>query len=151
MKVKDVMSKSLIYCTSADPSQHVADLMKKHQIGAIPVVDSLDKKHLLGIVTDRDLCIKLLAEGRPASTPVLAVMTEKPYTCRAEDTLETCESMMQKHKVRRIPVVDEKNQCVGIVAQADVALKDDAKHIQSMLSAISTPRSQGRHAVAAVS
>jgi CBS domain-containing protein len=151
MKVKDVMTKSLIYCTPADPSQQVADLMKKHQVGAVPVVDSLDKKHLLGIVTDRDLCMKLVAEGRAASTPVLAVMTEKPYTCHAEDTLESCESLMRKHKVRRIPVVDEKNQCIGIVAQADVALKDDAQHIQRILSAISTPRSQGRHAGVAAS
>ena len=142
MKVKQVMSKSLVCCTPTDSSRHAAELMKQHQIGALPIVQSQEKKLLLGIVTDRDLSIKLIAEGLGVSIPVSEVMTSKPIACSADDSLEACESLMQKHKVRRIPVIDEQGQCVGMVAQADIVLHDDAKHIQRTLNAISAPLSQ---------
>lgn len=139
MKTKEVMSKKLICCTPTDSCQHAAELMKKNQIGALPVVQSMDNRHLVGIVTDRDLSMKLIAEGLPATTPVSVAMSAKPITCTVDDSLQECESRMQKYRVRRIPIVDHQGLCVGMIAQADIALRDDAKHVQQTLAAISTP------------
>lgn len=142
MKAKEVMSKKLVCCTPTDSCQHAAELMKKYQIGSLPVVQNLENKHLVGIVTDRDISMKLISEGLAASTPVSVAMSSKPITCNAEDSLEECESCMQKHQVRRIPIIDHQGVCVGIIAQADIALNEDAKHLQRTLAAISAPMAQ---------
>lgn len=142
MKTKDVMSRKLFFCTPTDSCQHVAELMKKHQIGSLPVVESAENKRLVGIVTDRDLTMRLIAEGLAPTTPVSVTMSSKPITCTAEDSLEECETRMQKHKVRRIPILDNKGMCIGMIAQADIALRDDARHLQRTMTAISTPAVQ---------
>jgi CBS domain-containing protein len=148
MTVKDVMSRNVVCCTSQDTGQHAAKLMKDHQVGSLPVVEDLKTRHLLGIVTDRDLCTKLMADGRNGSTAVSSAMTHNPITCHDDDSLERCESLMQQHKVRRIPVVGRHGECVGMVAQADIALHDDASHIQRMLKMISSPPSTARSSAA---
>jgi len=75
-------------------------------------------------VTDRDLALKIVAEGRDAkSTKVEAVMTRKVVTCRAEDDLQKALDAMSEHQLRRIPVVDNDNKILGIIAQADVATR----------------------------
>lgn len=142
MKTKEVMSKRLVFCTPTDSCQHAAEQMKKHQIGALPVVQSADSRHLVGIVTDRDLSMKVVSEGLAASTPVSVVMSSKPVTCTADEPLEQCESRMQKHRVRRIPVIDQQGACIGMIAQADIALHADARHLQRTLAAISAPSVQ---------
>jgi CBS domain-containing protein len=80
----------------------------------------------VGIVTDRDLALKVVAEGRdPKTTKVEAVMTRKVVTCRADDELQKALDTMAEHQLRRIPVVDNNNKIVGIIAQADVATRVD--------------------------
>ena len=140
MKVKDVMSKKVVSCSLSDTGQSAAQLMEQYDIGSIPIVDSRASQKLVGTVTDRDLCMKLVAEGRSSGTRVGTLMTEKVVTCHADDALEACEALMQKHQIRRIPVVDADGRCVGIVAQADIALRDDAEHTKRTVSAISQPR-----------
>lgn len=139
MKVKDIMSKKVICCAATDAAQHAAQLMKTHNVGCVPVTEYQTTRKLVGAVTDRDLCIRLVCEGLTAATPVSSVMTRKLVTCRAEDTLDACEALMQKHQLRRIPIVDTHGDCIGIVSQADIALHHDARHIQQMLGAISRP------------
>jgi CBS domain-containing protein len=81
-------------------------------------------KKLVGIVTDRDLTLKIVAEGRDAkSTKVEAVMTRKVVTCHADDDLQKALDAMSEHQLRRIPVVDNDNNFLGIIAQADVATR----------------------------
>lgn len=142
MKIKEVMSTKLICCTPTDSCRHAAEMMRENQIGALPVVQSIDNRRLAGIVTDRDLSMKLIAEGLPATTPVSVAMSNKPVTCTEDDSLQECESRMQKHRVRRIPIVDQQGLCVGMIAQADIVLHDNARHLQQMLAAISTPITQ---------
>jgi CBS domain-containing protein len=123
MLVKDVMSTKVIFCTPSDTAQTAARNMKFHQVGALPVVSDILNPKLEGIVTDRDLCCRVIAEARLAEkTKIADVMTRNPVTCTPENTLEHCETLMQEHQVRRIPVVDNQGRCVGIVAQADIAL-----------------------------
>lgn len=151
MTAKDIMSRNVVCCTSKDTSEHVARLMKDHHIGSLPVVEDLKTRRLLGIITDRDLCTKVLATGHAGSTALSSVMTQNPVTCREDDSLDHCESLMQQHKVRRIPVVGKQGECVGLVAQADIALHDDAGHVQRMLKTISSPPSTARQFAAIAS
>ena len=100
--------------------------MKSKDIGGVPIIENEQTKKLIGIVTDRDLALKIVAEGRdPKSMRAEEVMTRKVVTCRAEDDLQKALDAMSSHKLRRIPVVDNNNGIVGIIAQADVATRVD--------------------------
>lgn len=137
--VKDIMSKSAIMCASTESCQHAAQLMRDNNIGSIPVVKDLKSKHLIGIVTDRDLAMKLIAGTGNISTHVSNVMTSDPVTCSVSDSLASCEDKMRKHQVRRVPVIDTTGRCLGMVSQADIALHEDPQQIQATLAAISKP------------
>jgi CBS domain-containing protein len=118
------MTKDPVCCLPNEMVVKAAKLMKSENIGSIPVIESEQTKKLVGIVTDRDLTLKILAEGLDAkSTKVEAVMTRKVMTCRAEDDLQKALDAMAEHQLRRIPVVDNSNKVVGIIAQADVATR----------------------------
>ncbi len=125
MKNSDIMTKDLVYSLPSDMVSDVAKLMKDEDIGPVLIVDdSHDGKRLVGIVTDRDLAIKVVGEGRdPNSTRVEDVMTGSLVTCRADDDVENAVRAMAQNQLRRIPVVDDSGQLVGIISQADVATR----------------------------
>jgi CBS domain-containing protein len=152
MKVSDVMSKRLICCLKTDTVQSVANLMATHDIGAIPVVSDLESKRLEGIVTDRDLCLRVIARGGdPKTTLVGSVMSPDPLTCNQEDSLERCELLMRERQIRRLPVVDPQGRCVGMLAQADIVLHETPENLLHLMAGISVPRTPGivgSHAVA---
>ncbi len=140
MKVQNIMSRFPNCCTEFDSIQKVAQLMKEYGVGAVPVVTDQSTRTLVGIVTDRDLCIRVLAET-PLFTggTVSDVMTWKPVTCKADDPLDVCELTMQHQQLRRLPVVDEQGALIGMVSQADVLIHDNAEHSHRLLRAISRP------------
>jgi CBS domain-containing protein len=120
------MTKNPTCCLPNDTVTQAAELMKSENIGSIPVIENEQTKKLIGIVTDRDLTLKIVADGLDAkSTKVETVMTRKVVTCRAEDDLQQALDAMAEHQLRRIPVVDNDNKVVGIIAQADVATRVD--------------------------
>jgi len=127
MKNSDVMTKDLIYSLPGDLVSDVAQLMKNEDIGPVLIVDDSDQgKRLVGIVTDRDLAIKVVSEGRdPQNTRVEDVMTKKVITCRADDNVQSAMQAMAQYQLRRIPVVDDHDRLVGIISQADVATRVD--------------------------
>ncbi len=123
-KCGDVMTKNPVCCLPHVMVTDVAQLMKRENIGPIPVIENEQTRKLVGIVTDRDLALKIVAEGRDAkSTKVEAVMTREVVTCRADDDLQKAMDAMSSHRLRRIPVVDNENKILGIIAQADVATR----------------------------
>ena len=125
-KCNEVMTKNPVCCLPSDMTAKAAELMKSENIGSIPVIENEQTKKLVGIVTDRDLALKVVAEGLDAkSTQVDAVMTRKVVTCLADDDLQKALDAMAEHQLRRIPVVDDDNKIVGIIAQADVATRVD--------------------------
>jgi len=125
-KCSDVMTKDPVCCLPNDTVVRTAELMKRENICPIPVINNEQARKLIGIVTDRDLALKIVAEGRdPKSTEVESVMTRKVVTCRAEDDLQKALDAMAEHQLRRIPVVDHDNKILGIIAQADVATRVD--------------------------
>jgi CBS domain-containing protein len=141
MRVSEVMSKDPVCCTPSDTAQSVAQKLKENDVGSLPVVESEDSKRLVGMITDRDLCCSVIAEGLdPTTSQIERSMSRDPVSCRSEDDLADCEKKMQEHQVRRIPVIDEQGRVVGIVAQADLALKvKAAQEVQKTLAEISRP------------
>lgn len=138
MLVKDVMSKELAFCVPSHTAQAAAKTMKARGVGALPVVSDSEHRKLQAIVTDRDLCCAVIAEGKLAeTTKVTEVMTSNPVTCAPEQTLDECEKLMQMHQVRRLPVTDAQGRCVAMIAQADVALHAPASKVAKTLAEIS--------------
>ena len=121
------MTKDLVFSHPTDTVDDVAKLMKKEDIGPVLIVEKGDQgKRLVGIVTDRDLAIKVVGEGRdPKKTKVKDVMTTKVITCRADDDVQNAMKAMAEYQLRRIPVVDSYGMLVGIISQADVATRVD--------------------------
>ena len=124
-KCSDVMTKDLVYSSPTDTVADVAQLMKKEDVGPVLIVNDKDNgRRLVGIVTDRDLAIKVVGEGRdPKRTKVAEVMTEKVITCRMDDDVQNAMKAMAQYQLRRIPVVDNSGMLVGIISQADVATR----------------------------
>jgi len=124
-KSSDVMTRDLVYSSPDDIVADVAQLMKKEDIGPVLIVrESSEGKRLVGIVTDRDLAIKVVGEGRdPQNTKVESVMTREVITCRADEDVQHAMRAMAEYQLRRIPVVDGDGMLVGIISQADVATR----------------------------
>jgi CBS domain-containing protein len=125
-KCSEVMTKNPVCCLPGDLAIKAARLMQSGNIGSIPVIENERARNLVGIVTDRDLALKILAEGRAAtSTTVEEVMTRTVVTCHINDSLQKALDAMSEHQLRRIPVVDDDFKIAGIIAQADVATRVD--------------------------
>lgn len=123
-KCSDLMTIDIECCLPTDKVQTVAQTMKAQDIGTVPVVDSPHTRKLIGIVTDRDLALKIVAEGMDSrETTVERVMSQDMVMCKAQDDWQTAVDAMAKHQLRRIPVVDDHGRVAGIIAQADVATR----------------------------
>jgi CBS domain-containing protein len=124
MLCEELMTRSPKCCVPGDTAIRVARMMKIEDVGSMPVCSSPDSKRLVGIVTDRDLCLEIVAEGLdPNSTTIESFMTREPVTCRADEDLESALDRMEANQIRRIPVVDSRGTLVGIIAQADIATR----------------------------
>jgi len=124
MTCGEIMTRSVVCCLPEDTIEHAATLMKSEDVGPVPVIESHASRRLIGIVTDRDLVVKGIAEGRDTkSTKIKEVMTDHPIACFEKDDVDDAINLMSDYKVRRIPVVDDSNHLLGIIAQADVATR----------------------------
>ena len=124
MLCREIMTPNPEYVLPSDPVMKAAKLMKSEDVGPIPIVDDKDGKRLAGIVTDRDLAIKVVAEARDAKTTLVKeVMTDDVVTCKENEDVRQALKLMQENKVRRIPVVDGSDHLLGIISQADVATR----------------------------
>lgn len=128
MQVLDIMTKSPAVCTVDSLITEVARMMADHDCGAIPVVESRENPRPVGIVTDRDIVIRLVAEGKnPIDAVAEDAMTGNIATVRGETSLAECAEIMERNQVRRVPVLSSDGKIIGIVAQADVAVNDAAR------------------------
>ena len=108
--------------TTVEPettAQEAASIMKSDDIGSLPIVESGDK--LAGVITDRDIAIRVVAEGRSGDTPVSGIASKDVVTIDPQQSLEEAARLMANNQVRRLPVVEEDGRLVGILAQADIA------------------------------
>jgi len=122
MNVKEIMTKNPATCLPTTKLSEVAKLMVNNSCGEIPVVRSMENPELVGVVTDRDICCRAVAEGKnPATTTCSDVMSSPVFTVTADsDIARTCKTFSEK-EVRRLPVVDKKNHIIGILSLADLA------------------------------
>jgi CBS domain-containing protein len=146
MRIQDIMTKDPS-CVTADATvREAAQVMARENVGMVPVVERESNKRLVGVVTDRDIAIRCVAEGKDSSCRVSDVMSSsKLATCTESDEVDNVMQAMQSEKVRRIPIVDERGSLVGIVSQADVVRKaNDSREAERTVEMISQPG--GRHA-----
>lgn len=126
-KCSDIMTKDLVTATSGSSVVEVAQLMKNEDIGPILIVDNDSSRTLVGIVTDRDIVLKVIADRKDVNaTRVGDVMSKKLVTCRADDDVDVARKAMAQFQLRRIPVVEDNMRLVGIISQADLATRVDA-------------------------
>ena len=118
---RDLMTDNPAVCTPQTSSQEAARMMQDNDCGSLPVVESRDSMKLIGMVTDRDLALRVLGRGLDSNTPVREAMTKNVSSVKVDDDLKAVERVMTGQQVRRVPVVDGNGRVVGIVAQADLA------------------------------
>jgi CBS domain-containing protein len=127
MKCSEVMTENPSCCLPTDTVFEAAQLMKSEGVGPIPIINDKETRKLEGMVTDRDLALKVVAEGLdPKNTKVEEVMTTGIVTCGPDDNANKAIELMEQHQVRRIPIVDGSNRLLGIIAQADIATRMNA-------------------------
>ena len=131
-------------CVPGDAVATAAQIMKRENVGPVLVVSDRSEKRLVGIVTDRDLVIKVLAEGRsPYEARVDQAMSANPVICYQDDDVAEARRRMSAYQIRRIPVVDDQNRLVGIIAQADLARRLDEEEVGELVEDISQPFGEG--------
>lgn len=120
MNASEIMTPNPSTCRPSDSIQEAARMMRDSDCGSVPVVDENEK--VVGVITDRDLAIRAIADGRVGDTPVSELMTLSPF-CSSEDAdVRTVGRSMAERQIRRVPIVDADGRLKGIVAQADLAL-----------------------------
>ena len=145
MRVQDIMTRNPSCVTPDATVREAAQLMKREDVGIVPVVDGNQERKLIGVVTDRDIAVRCVAEGKDGSCRVRDVMSSGDLaTCSHNDSVDDVMDTMSTEKVRRIPIVDERGSLVGIVSQADLATKGrDGSKTERTIQNISEPG--GRH------
>lgn len=118
-KISDIMTKDVRYCIAEDNIYEAAVKMKSLDCGAIPICSN---EQLIGMITDRDIVIRGVAEKRPNSTKVTDLMSSDLITCSPDTSVEEAAQLMAKHQIRRLPVV-EGSKLVGICALGDLAIR----------------------------
>ena len=116
--IQEAMTSSPTTIEPSTPAHEAARTLKAEDVGALPIVE--DGK-LVGVITDRDLAIRVLADGKDIETPVGEIASKEIVTVDPQQTLEEAARLMAKHQIRRLPVVEEDGRLVGILAQADIA------------------------------
>jgi len=118
--------------------------MKQQDVGPVLVVSDHSEMRPVGIVTDRDIAVKVVAEGRDAySTRVDSIMTSDLVTCREDEDVSDAMKRMAQYQIRRVPVVDDNNRVIGIISQADIARSGNDEQVGDMVEEISQPWSGG--------
>ena len=136
MRCREIMTKNVRTATSGMTLREAAALMRDGDMGAVPVVD---EGKLAGIVTDRDIVIRVVAEGKDATTSVSEAMTAELFTVTPDDFVFEAIRLMGDKQIRRVPVVGTTGELVGIIAIADVALEtEDEREIAETIEEISS-------------
>ncbi|MEP7001721.1 MAG: CBS domain-containing protein [bacterium] len=118
MQARDIMTPSPSVGAPGDSLRSIARVMRDSDCGAVPIVDA---GRLVGIITDRDLVIRALADGANGDTPVSNFITASAHCAGPNDDLRVVQAIMVENQVRRVPIVDADGVCLGIISQADLA------------------------------
>lgn len=134
------MTPDPVCCRVTDTAATVARLLRDNDVGALPVVASDGSGRVEGIITDRDLCCTIVAQGLDPNTTVIGTfVSRRLVTCRPEQSLDSCEKLMQTHQIRRVLIVNQENRCIGVISQADLARTNRTENLHRTLAEISKP------------
>ena len=121
MVVKELMSEHVHTCAPEDSLQRAAEIMWNRDCGTVPVID-IDRR-VVGIITDRDVCMHAMMSGRRLQDCTVAdAMSSDVFTCGASDSLDAAQALMRRQRVRRLPVIDSAQHLIGILSLNDLAL-----------------------------
>ena len=121
-KVRSIMSMNPACCTMDTKLADIARMMIDHDCGEIPVVNNHEEKKLVGVITDRDICCRAVALGlNPAAMNAKDCMTSPAITAGMDLSVDACMELMEEKKIRRLPVIDDKSRCCGMISLADIA------------------------------
>jgi CBS domain-containing protein len=135
-RARDVMTPDPACCTPNTSIDEVAKLMVENDCGEIPVVDTGDR--VVGVVTDRDIVCRVVAEGKnPVGYTAETCMTRDVVTVRDDTPLDEVVNTMERHQIRRVPVVAEDGCCAGIISQADIAREGPAHEVAELVREVS--------------
>ena len=141
MKASEIMTSNPDCVTPQDSVIEAARIMRDRNVGAVPVVDDRNSRRLTGVITDRDIAVRCIAEGRDGNCSVSDLMSSDLITARPDDDVNRIMNQMKSEQVRRIPVVDDENRVIGIIAQADIALEGPGdRKVGEFVERISEPR-----------
>lgn len=127
MKCKDIMTKSIKMCNNTCTAQEAAQIMRKINSGVVPIVNNNDQ--VTGIVTDRDITLHTVAEGKdPSKIKIQDFMTKHVVTVQENELIDEAIKKMKENKVRRLPVVDNQNKLKGIISLGDIAVLSEQEH-----------------------
>jgi CBS domain-containing protein len=139
MKVSDVMTREVATVSSNQTAQEAANFMLQGDAGSIPVTEG---DRLIGMITDRDIAVRGVAHGRGPDTPVGELMTSGLVCARVDDSIEDVANKMAEAQVRRLPVIDESENLVGIVSLGDLSRETEGEEAHEALEGISQPSGQ---------
>jgi CBS domain-containing protein len=161
MRIEQIMSRDVGTCRPGDPLSAAARIMWERDCGCVPVVEPEDgAARVVGMLTDRDICIAAYTQGRPlADITVESAMARSVRSCRSRDSLATALKVMERSQLRRLPILDQNDHLVGMLSLADAAREAAREHgrgakdvtdaqIGEALEAISASRSPRAVAVA---
>ena len=123
MLCQEIMKRDVKCVAPTDSVQVAARLMRDENIGFVPVCD--ERKHVLGTITDRDLAIRILADGKASTVPVSEAMSHDVVSCRPDDELRRAEALLARNKKSRIMIVADDDSLVGVISLSDIAQVDD--------------------------
>ncbi len=147
MHVDEVMKKNPVCCSRTTSVMNAARMMREFHIGFLPVVDEVWTRHLMGVVTDRDLCLTVLVgEHDPTLTTVEDCMTMELVTCTPDADIREVVADMEQHQVRRVPVIDRDNNVLGVIGISDLLMHNaiDPEGTQRLLRHIMMRRQRAR-------
>ena len=143
MKAGDIMTSDPFTVTPSETVARASRLMRDLDVGCVPIVTNKAQPMLLGLLTDRDVTVRCVANELPASTPVREVMTKVPLEAVTPDTDVTeVVSIMEEGQIRRVPVVNDIGLLIGMIAQADIATRlgpTEPKVVEELVEKISEP------------
>jgi CBS domain-containing protein len=161
MRVEHLMRRNVRACTSEDTLKTAARIMWEQDCGCAPVVEQGDGGRVVGMITDRDICMGAYTQDRPlGDITVKTVMSKHVCSCRPTDSLAVVLKVMEANQIRRVPVVDDEDRLLGLVSLADIAREASHEHtaarkqvtdaqVGEAIEAICSPRPSQREIVAA--
>jgi len=145
MKVHEVMTKNPACCCPSSSALTAATIMQQRNIGFLPVIEDPFTPRLVGVVTDRDLCIHAVAGGRdPAHIWISECMSQDPICCTGEDDVRHALELMEEHQVRRLPVLNAKREVTGVLSFSDLAVKGSISNAEIAIAMRAISEPEGR-------